>query len=98
MVDEALARPLVVDQFLVEIGLLEADRVVDAGDPVAVVLMAGSVADDLVIGFGSPVERAEHIDVRPADVEFVKMSAAAWRQKGDERGRRPGESPCGRRD
>ena len=84
MVDEAFAGPLVVDQFLVEVGLLEAHGVVDAGHRALIVMVAGGVADDFVIRLRTPVERAEQIDFGPADVEFVQMAAAAGGQKRDD--------------
>jgi hypothetical protein len=84
MVDEALARPFVVNQLLVQVGLFEADGVVDAGHGAAIVLMSGGVADGFVVGFGPSVKCAEKIHSRSANVELIEMAAAARRQERDQ--------------
>ena len=47
-------------------------------------MVAGRVADDLVIRLGTAVERAEQVDLRAAHVEFVQMAAATGREKRDD--------------
>src|SRR5690606_20591227 len=78
MIDQALARPGVVGEPLVEIGMLEDDVLGNRGDrrtALAEIVPRGP-ANLVVIGFLASIQRGQKVVANRADVQLVQMSAA----------------------
>ena len=82
MVDEGFARPVVIDDFLIEIFLLALDLALNAGgvEIVAVAVRVGGLANGFVVDFRSTVQRGEQVVSDGSDVELVKMPADSRRE------------------
>ena len=99
MIDEAFPRPVVVLEFLVEIGLLEADAAVgiDAAAIRGMRRLGGALPDLLVIRLRPAVERGQRVHLNRAEIEFIEMPAFARRHAADARGARDTTSAPGAR-
>ena len=61
MIDQALARPIVVDQLLLETGLLEDHLARDAGDLASIGAILGERANPVVVGLGTAIQRRQGV-------------------------------------
>ena len=76
VVDEAFARPVIVNQLLIEIGLLEPHAAVgvDAAADVGLHSFRNRGPDAVVIWFRPAVQSRQHIDTDRAEIREAKAS------------------------